>query len=673
MKRRELLQLGGHALLFTALPRLPVSKHSGGPTKLRLFFQPEDVPDVRASAETPLLRPVFEAWNAESLDMTREAVDAVVASGDFLGDLYRALEAMTRTSVLHLVAPSAGRERMLLYGVEALAGLPRWDYMLDGDKPLGLMRASMATERLLFAREVLGDDLPATLEEKLLDAVAEKGCAPCYRTVYGMDHPADVQGWRFDAQHEATLTYNLSRWPEILGASNLRAVPTMGLGLGALAVQGRDEQADVWLETAIASARRFLGFFEGDGSYLEGLSYVDYALRTLFTFLGAHKRLEGTVDWSAEANFEGIAQFILVMQAGRQPEGVPDIVNFSDARRTVHPCVPSWIAEHTGSGLAQYAAEHASEPGYYLDFLWYRAGRPATPPPERLKNVRLDLDWIVCRSGWEAEDALLAFRSGGPANHEHADRNSFFFKAFGERLLTDPFGASYDVQQPGWLLRLTQAHNAVLIDGAGHGYHDGTEGTNESEAAARIVRYEDDGDRVWWCSDATQAYRLAHPDVRVVRRTVFFAKPDVVVLLDEVRKTATPSTVALRFFPDNRDGVAKLETGKDASFVIRRPGARLYGWTQARGDLAFATDQLDLPADLGAFPYVQVTEAAATDHEIMTVLAAQQAGEEALPHVAMQAEAEGWQLEIGGLAVHIDTSGDVPDVAWSRMPASEQG
>ena len=59
-----------------------------------------------------------------------------------------------------------------------------------------------------------------------------------------MDHPADVQEWRFDAQHEATLTYDLSRWPEILGANNLRAVPTMGLGLGALAVQGRDERAD---------------------------------------------------------------------------------------------------------------------------------------------------------------------------------------------------------------------------------------------------------------------------------------------------------------------------------------------------------------------------------------------------------------------------------------------
>ena len=665
MKRRELLHLGGHALLFTALPRLPIPKHSVGLARPRLFFQPEDVPDVRASAEAPLLRPVFDAWKAESLDATREAVDAVVASGDFLGDLRNALEAMTRTSVLHLVAPSAEREAVLLYGIDALAGLPRWDYMFDGDEPLGLMRASMATERLLFARDVLGDNLPAHLEDNLLDAVAEKGCAPCYRTVYGMDHPADVQGWRFDAQHEATLTYDLSRWPEILGANNLRAVPTMGLGLGALAVQGRNEETGVWLETAVASARRFLGFFEEDGSYFEGLSYVDYALRTLLTFLDAHGRLEGSVDWSTEAPFEAIARFILVMQAGRQPGGEPDIVNFSDAARSVYPCVPAWIAAHTGSRLAQYAAEHAAEPGYYLDFLWYRPEHPATPPPERLKNVRQDLGWVVCRSGWEAEDAVLAFRSGGPANHEHADRNSFFFKAFGERLLTDPFGAAYDVKQPGWLLRLTQAHNAVLIDGTGHGYHDGAEGTNESEAEARIVRYEDEGDRVWWCSDATQAYRLTHPDVRAVRRTVLFAKPHVVVLLDQILKTATPSAVSLRFFPENRDEAAELAVGEDTSFVIRRPGARLYGQTQARGELVLDTDRLDLPADLGAFPYVRVATSEATEHEVLTVLVAQQAGNEQAPRVAVRAEAEGWRIEMDELAVRIDTSGGVPDVAWS--------
>ena len=33
-------------------------------------------------------------------------------------------------------------------------------------------------------------------------------------------------------------------------------------------------------------------------------------------------------------------------------------------------------------------------------------------------------DWVVSRTGWEAADTVVAFRSGGPANHEHADRNA---------------------------------------------------------------------------------------------------------------------------------------------------------------------------------------------------------------------------------------------------------
>jgi hypothetical protein len=116
----------------------------------------------------------------------------------------------------------------------------------------------------------------------------------------------------------------------------------------------------------------------------------------------------------------------------------------------------------------------------------------------------------------------------------------------------------------------------VLIDGRGHQYHNGEEGTNESQAAARLRQYEDEGDHVWWVSDATPAYRLVDDDVVRVQRMVLFARPDVVVLLDQVEKRATPSTVALRFFPDNRDGAAQLSID-GSGFRVERPRARLYG------------------------------------------------------------------------------------------------
>src|SRR5690606_30432504 len=136
-----------------------------------------------------------------------------------------------------------------------------------------------------------------------------------------------------------------------------------------------------------------------------------------------------------------------------------------------------------------------------------------------LNDIRMRNDIVISRTGWGVDDNLVALRSGGPANHEHADRNSVIFKAYGERLLHDPYRAAYVNQQPRWVLRQTEAHTAVLIDGRGHQYHDGSEGTNASWAFAKVIDYTTGPD--WMCvtSDATDAYQLVNPDVTRVRRT----------------------------------------------------------------------------------------------------------------------------------------------------------
>jgi hypothetical protein len=70
---------------------------------------------------------------------------------------------------------------------------------------------------------------------------------------------------------------------------------------------------------------------------------------------------------------------------------------------------------------------------------------PSTPPTPELLDTRQANDIVISRTGWTAQDNVLALRSGGPGNHEHADRNSVIFKAYGERLLHDPFRAAYMV------------------------------------------------------------------------------------------------------------------------------------------------------------------------------------------------------------------------------------
>lgn len=656
--RRELLRMAGLATLTVPLGSLPRRLPVG---ERRLFFDLDDLPRIKKNAASPLLGPSFESWRSVDPAVTRATIDRVLESQEFLTDLGAAVEAIYRETTMLLVTGDDRHDEMVRHGLDVLVQLPAWDYLLeDGKFVLGLMRASKATTLVVYAIEVLGDRLDAKTRTSLLKNVAEKGCVTCALTLRQMDHPEEVVGWGVDALHKDRYKLDMSRWPTILGHNNLRAIPTMGLGMGALALEGRDPRSAEWLDQAVSSARTFLRLFEPDGSYFEGISYVDFAFRTMLIFLEAHYRTHGDVEWIAEANFHGIVEYIVCLQNGLKPDGTPDIINISDARNSVFPCVPSWIAKRSGDPLAQYAASHMSNPGFYSDFLWYDPSRPEEPPPDELLNKRFDLDWIVTRTGWSPEDAVVAFRSGPPLNHEHADRNSIMVKAYGERLLTDPFGASYDPEAPTWLLRLTEAHNAVLIDGRGHQYHHGEEGVNASKAHAEIVAYEDRGAVVWWSSDATQAYKLVRPDVKRVVRSVLFVKPDIIVMVDRLEMDSMSASLSARLHPDNRDMDAELIIGDGGAFDIRRPNGVLIAASKAMVDLKITEGRLDLPASYGVFPFVEITAPPATETTIVTAIALYSSEIERADRPAIVRESDRWRVMIGDRSVEIANADDLP-------------
>jgi hypothetical protein len=665
MTRRELLELSGLSLLYLALPGGLSASPLAQPRSSRgLFFDRGDVNRIRRNARTPLLAPHLEAWLRVSPAETRFVAERLARTRELNRDLRFTLEAIQREGIIYIVTQDAERRAALETAIRVVLDLPDWDYLLDGNEIRGLQRASLAVATLLFAREALGDTLEPSLEERMLADIAEKGCVPCYRTLQDMRYPAQVTGWRFEERHDFAVPLDMRRWPEILGQNNLKAIPVMGLGLGALALAGRDTRTAKWLDMAETSARDFLALHEPDGSYFEGISYVAYAMRSIMLFLEAHYRLRGDIDWTREVNFEGLAEFIVCMQTGRDGKGAPEVVNFSDASYGVPPAVPFWIANRAGVALAQYAGENVSAPPYFADFLWYRTEQSSVPPGDHLLNRRFDLDWIVCRSGWAPADNVLAFRSGGPANHEHADRNSFLFKAYDERLLNDHYGAAYTVDHPRWLLRLTEAHNAVLVDGEGHQYHEGQEGTNEGLASAHIEVFEDGREDVWWVSDATHGYALVNPDIRRVRRSVLYLKPDVIVLLDELEKQDTASTLSVRFHPDNRDGHASLHVTGPDMFEIRRPKAHLSCRVAATVPLRIREDRLEVPPEEGQYPFIEVLAAPGATVEVLTVLSARPVSRTASFHVAIERATNGWDLELGTRRASIDTSGPVPELRW---------
>jgi hypothetical protein len=300
----------------------------------------------------------------------------------------------------------------------------------------------------------------------------------------------------------------------------------------------------------------------------------------------------------------------------------------------------------------------------HFAIVWYDKSVDPAAPAEALLNARFANDWMVARTGWGVRDTVVALRSGGPANHEHADRNSVIFAAYGERLFHDPYHAAYSYTDPLWCLRFTSAHTAVLLNGKGHQYHDGHEGTNASWAEAEIIFYSPTDKAVVVTSDATKAYKLVMPEAALVRRTLVFLKPDILLMLDHVRFNEKPGTMQARYQVDNSDGKGSV-TVDGNSFLIRRPAAAAHAIVHALAPVTIASLKHPVAEDLGVYPFVEIASAEALEHRILTACTAQETGKE---HGTLSLSRAGSIWTVRGkhngrsVDVRIDVTRDLPEV-----------
>lgn len=640
-------------------PRTP----SAGKSTKGLLFDAEDLPQIRANLSLPR----FSALRASILGLDHAAEQDFLRHGvrlnNHITDFSRICQALEFSALAFAVTGNRQAVTTSELALDRLRDYPRWDYFLEGGKDtIGIQRASDAIIATCFALDWLGREISDTRRSEAEHQVATKGAPACHLMLYGLKYPDRVRGWTLDPAEDfpVKLDLDLRRWPLILNATNLKIIPTSALGIAAAWLHGRHAEADKWLQMSRQSAQSFATMYGLDGAYDEGVGYWGYTTSHLALVAEVLYRRLGLDDRKL-INYPGTIRYALAlsMPCGGKKIGDPklnstynavpkgdydpalDIVNFSDSGTGLDVSSAPWVGQVANDPLASFVAANAGEMKQYPALVWYRAGAPVQPPGPELHDVRLSNDWVVSRTGWRPEDGVVAFRSGGPSNHEHADRNSVIFKAYGERLFHDPFRAAYVPANPRWLLRQTAAHTAVLIDGQGHQYHDGHEGTNSSLAFARIVDYRTGPAWMTATSDATDAYSLVLPGVILVTRTLLFLKPDILVLLDRIRLKA-PAPVQLRFQAFNEDNRAVVTVGKN-QFGIRRPLASTAATIVADGSFVVQAGQLDLPAVEGVFPYAEVVSPAANDHAILTACTAAPA-EEAHGELHLAREAGGWRI-----------------------------
>ncbi|BET65205.1 hypothetical protein ASA1KI_01230 [Opitutales bacterium ASA1] len=630
-----------------------------------LFFDRDELPRIRAALEHPRLAAV----RAKTLGLDVEGETRFLREELSLRDhILHMMRARTILENASFAFVASGERRFLELARLAIGRLleyERWDYFLEGgEHVIGLQRAPEATIAMLCALDWLGDELVPELRAEMERQITIKGAPACHLTLYGMKYPDRVRGWGMDPAENFPFKMDLSRWPLILNATNLKIIPTCALGMAGAWFHERHPEARKWLEMAQQSARAFSTMYGLDGSYDEGVGYWGYTTLHLVMLAEVlHRRLG--IDERALIDYRGSIRFALGMtmptlgdpyvnpHEPKEYTAVPkgaidpkaDLVNFGDSGSGVDTTCAAWVSLVHDDPVAAHAAQQLGSLAHLPAAVWFRPEAKGRAPGRDLHDQRFSNDWVVSRTGFEAKDSVVAFRSGGPANHEHADRNSVLFKAYGERLFHDPFKAAYVPTHPRWQLRLGPAHTALLIDGKGHQYHDGSEGTNSSWASARITHYAADGSTTIAVSDATEAYRLVMPEVEFVERAIVFRKPDVLVVIDRVRiQSGTTRPVQARFQVMNEDGLGRaraMETG----FAIERPFATLAAIVRGSGALTVKLDEHPLPQTEGVYPFLEVASPAAGEHVIVTACTAAPKGG---VHGALAIALEGTLVRVTG-------------------------
>jgi hypothetical protein len=610
-----------------------------------LLFDEADLPRIRANVALPRFAKFWQTLasndRADDFDFLEHRVH-FNRHGD---DMQRVRLIFEHAAFVYAVNREPQQLALAKLALRRLLDFPQWDMFLEGGKDVvGLLRAPEAAIALSFGLDWLGDSLSADEVAEVEMNIAEKGAAACFTTLYGMKHPDRVVGWTYNPDEDYPFKQtNLSRWPVILNTTNLKTVPAAGLGIAACRLHGRHPKAAEWLEQARSSMAEFATVYGSDGSYDEGVSYwvpttLDVALfaEALWRALGLDDRklinYPGTIQFAVSMTLPRLTQPDAPVLAPKNMGGLLpliappyDIVNIGDSNGGVEISLATWVGRNFNDPVSQHLAQNLGEVRYYHGLIWYDAAAPSALPAPAFLDHRLVNDTLVSRSGWGAVDGVVSLRSGGPANHEHADRNSVIFKAHGDRLLHDPFRAGYSPTLERWKLRQTEAHTAILIDGQGHQYHDGREGTNPSLAWARITAFKTGPGWMTVTSDATDAYRLVNANVARVERTLVFLKPDVLIFFDHVDLLDATATVQARFQVFNED-----ERGSCAvtasTFQINRPFATLHARVTASGGCELRAGRLAIAEAEGVFPFAEVATAPARQHAILTVCTAAPAG-----------------------------------------------
>jgi len=660
--RRQFITDSLLGMSLLAMPKILYSVGTGVNGKMEndgLFFSKSDIPTILENTKLPMFKQYWDSMVNVDFEADKKFIREAALNNHWQGMGVIANSILRRSAFVTLVTGDKKHEELSKLAIKKILEYKYWDYFYEKDteKPIGLQMAPSAVVAMSLAYDWLSDILTQDEKDSILQGIAEKGAPACYNSIYYMRNPEKSKRWIKADWSPVKFEADTSRWPWILNTTNLKIVPVSALTFAAVLLHGKHPEAEKWLEMSRWGIETSSKIYYPDGSYDEGVGYWDYSTSNMIMAVELLRR-NLNIDYTEAINFRGSIKYVLQMTAPFRTQKFA-VANFSDAGFNPDASSGFWVAKQFKDGLAQYTAEYEAGSRGLFGIIYYDKNIKPVKPSQKDMDVKFDLGWIISRTGWTEDDSFLAFKGGNPGNHEHSDRNSFIFQAYGDRLLHDPMGASYFPTEKHWILRHTQSHNSVLIDGKGQFFHDGKDGTNRTTSTAVALDYKADAKVMHVVSDATQPYNLANKDVKKAWRTLYFFKPDIIIIVDEIEKATEESKIQLRFHPYNFDGKAEVATLDDSGFKITRPASKLFGKVYSKQKTALISSKLDIPADSivysntngkatsQVFPFIEAgTKEASKTTTVVTVLSAQPSDLETAPSLTITEKKSGFLVNV---------------------------
>lgn len=429
-----------------------------------------------------------------------------------------------------------------------------------------------------------------------------------------------------------TRQYAVYKTLEKAPIQNHTWINTCGMLAAAIVLRGEAPQAQEWIDFTQQVLEKTSRLLSPDGASQEGPGYWQYGMEFLMAAFDLSLSLgndfyKNSSWWQNTATYERFMT-LPINQCTTQSS----IIDWGDAPRY------SWygpehlyrrLAALNHDALTQYAADKAQRydvSSSWLNLLWYDPSvssvlLPLTPTFHHFENMGL----VASRTDWSGDESLLVFRCGAPLGrfaeqqpegsyvsgdmgHIHPDANHFILYANGEYLL----------RNNGYVKRMTQYHNTLLVNGLGQWGEVRTWFTPWPLTPSRdpqiVEAVSSDGiDRI--TGDASTSYLDEAGVRRFVRKLIWLKEENVAIVCDDIELSAAGS-IELRFYPEQ-----PLSTGSSsavAESTTARNSIRMENLTPEVSDLWLGTQFVEerSSTDGGERPLAKITATASALYQV---------------------------------------------------------